>query len=62
MIEFLKAITLLCFSEFVGMLLQNMGPPIAILYSNLINLNRGVLSLEVEGLVGYIWVGLRNLF
>ena len=49
LIEFLKTTALSCiFSEFVGMLFQNVGLLIEILYIELLNLNDGILSLTVE--------------
>ena len=49
LIEFLKTTALSCiFSEFAGMLFQNVGLLIEILYIELLNLNDGILSLTVE--------------
>ena len=44
------------------MLLHNVGPLIEIPYLELLNLNDGILQLDVEKFVGYLWAGLRNLF
>ena len=44
------------------MLFHNMGPLIEILYLDLLNLNGVILELDVEKFVGYLRVGLQNLF
>ena len=65
LIEFLKTVTLSCFfSECVGMLFDNVWPLIEIqtLYLDLLDLNSGILQSDVEKFVGYLRVGLRNLF
>ena len=43
------------------MLLHNVGRLIEIPYLDLLNLNDGILQLDVEKFVGYLWAGLRNL-
>ena len=43
LIEFLKTVILSCiFSEFVGVIFYSVGPPIEILYLDLLNINRGI--------------------
>ena len=44
------------------MLLHNVGRLIEIPYLDWLNLNDGILQLDVEKFVGYLWAGLRNLF
>ena len=51
------------FSEFVGTFFHNVVPLTEILYLDLLNSNGGILlKLDVEKFVGYLGVGLQNLF
>ena len=42
------------FLEFSGIFLHNVAPLIEILYLELLNLNGGILQLDVEKFVGYL--------
>ena len=54
--EFLETVTLSCiFLGFVGVFFHNMWPLIEILYLCLLNLSGGILQLDVEKFVGYLW-------